>query len=146
MPSAMPHFCCLFQSTWEFNRGPPLRSMSGPPPPAVLSASAPLSFTLGGRRSFPPSGTPPGPWALQRGVLWWHRTPSSSQGPSLSDQGVPVPNFLLVGVWPLSLVFPLPCPGGGTVWRFPAAPVPPCWRHIRCGGWPAADDDKFINY
>ena len=110
--------------------GLPLRSPPGTPLPS--GRSVPMSFPPGGRQSGPPSETPLGPWALQWGVLWWHRMPSSSQGPSSLDQGGPVPHVSQVGGWPLSPVFPLLGPGRGSVWRFP-----PGWRRLWCRRWPA---------
>ena len=63
---------------------------------------------------------------------------SSSQGPYLSDPGGSVPHVSYVGVWPLSMVFPLPGPGREPVWRFTAEPVPLGRRRLWCRGWPAA--------
>ena len=117
---------------------PLLGSLSGPPLPVGLSASAPPYFPIGGRRSGLLSGNPPGPWALRRGVLWWHRTLSSSQELFSLDQGGTDPPLSQVGVWTLSLGFPLPVPGRGPQWRLPTAPVPPVWRRLWCREWAAA--------
>ena len=117
---------------------PPLWSPPGIPTPAVRSASAPPSVTLGGMLSGPPSGTPPVPWALQWGGLQWHRTPSSSQGTYLSGPLGPVSSVSPAGGWPLSLVLPLLGPERGPARKFFVAPPPPGRRSLQFQRWLAA--------
>ena len=76
--SAMNLSLLTSTSNVRLGQGTPLRSPPGPPLPVGCSASAPPISPLGGRWSVPPSRTPTGPWALQRCVLWWHRTSSRS--------------------------------------------------------------------
>ena len=118
--------------------GAPAKVFARAPLPEGRTTSVPPSFHIGGRLNGPPSGTSPGPWALRRGVLWWHKTPSSSQGMSLLDQGGKVPPVSKLGVWLLFLVFFLPGPGRGQIWRFPAVPVPPVRGNLWCWRWLAA--------
>ena len=85
----MPPYLSPVTGDMRIGPGPLLESPPGPLLPAGRSAFAPPSFSIGGRRSVPPSGTPPGPWSLNWCVLWWHRMRSSFQGTYSSHQGGP---------------------------------------------------------
>ena len=90
-PSRLLWTAAPWASPWSF----PLVAYDVPavpgPPPVPPSApnllvsppvSARPSAPPGGRPIFRPSGIPLGPWESRLSVLWLHRTPSSSQGPS----------------------------------------------------------------
>ena len=82
-------------------QGHPLRSPPVMPPTAWHYASAPTPAPLWGSPNGDTYITSPRPQVLQRDVLWWHRTPSSSQGPFLCRLGGPVLPASLTDRWPL---------------------------------------------
>ena len=132
-PSARPQYLSPISVNVRVGSGPLPVSPPVPPLLAVDSVSKPPSEPPGDRPSGLPYGTPLGPWVLQRGVLWWHRTPSSFQGPSeLGLEGI-IPPILLEGGWTLSPVLTPPVPWAEPARRSPAAPYPP---GRRCCRWP----------
>ena len=66
-----------------------------------------------------PSWTPPSTWVLQQDVLWWHRTPSSYQGVSVSGLKGPDPHISLADRWTCAPVFLLLHPRRGPAWISP---------------------------
>ena len=137
-PSAMPPSSSPAAIDVRLGQGSPLGSPSGPPLISGRSDSAPPLSLLGGVRSYLPSGNPPGPWSLQQVVLWWHRTPSSSQGLFFSGLGGPGLPVSYAGGWLLYPVFHIQGPGRGPQWRRPLAPVPLGQRCPQCWRRPAA--------
>ena len=85
-----------------------------------------------------PYGTPPALWVLQRGVLWWHRTPYNFQGPSVLDLEGPFLPVSLAGGWPLTPVIPPLVPEIGPERKPPAPPYLPGQSRRLCQGWPSA--------
>ena len=136
--SAMPASLSPAVSGAQLGQGHSPGSPAVPPLTALHSASATLLYPTLKNWHGPMSWTPSGLWVLQWDVLWRHRTPLSSQGPSCSGIGGPYLPVSLSGRWPLVPGFLSLRPGRWMAWMSLSVPSWLVQRGPQCRGLPAA--------